>query len=219
MTNRMPKTGRIVLTPMLNELGKLIGDFTIAKTGDDKFMIWGSSAAQKYHMRWFEKHLPKDGSVRIHRFDQTLVGLSIAGPKSPGAAAEAGRRRRVVEGVPLHGLPRDGGRRRALHGQPHHLHRRSRLRDLDGAGLPAAGLQGDQGGRRRVRHRRFRHARAALHAAGKELPDLVPRAAPDLRRLRRRHGPLHQAGEERLRRPRGRGEGEGGRRRSCAASR
>ncbi|MDX8468003.1 FAD-dependent oxidoreductase [Mesorhizobium sp. VK23B] len=82
MTNRMPKTGRIVLTPMVNEFGKLIGDFTIAKTGEDRFMIWGSSAAQKYHMRWFEKHLPKDGSVRIHRFDQTLVGLSIAGPKS-----------------------------------------------------------------------------------------------------------------------------------------
>ncbi|RWE56404.1 FAD-dependent oxidoreductase [Mesorhizobium sp.] len=82
MTNRMPKTGRIVLTPMLNEFGRLIGDFTIAKAGDDRFMIWSSSAAQKYHMRWFEKHLPKDGSVRIHRFDQTLVGLSIAGPKS-----------------------------------------------------------------------------------------------------------------------------------------
>ncbi|MBZ9676076.1 FAD-dependent oxidoreductase [Mesorhizobium sp. ES1-1] len=86
MTNRMPKTGRIVLTPMLNEFGKLIGDFTIAKAGEDRFMIWGSSAAQKYHMRWFEKHLPKDGpresEVRIHRFDQTLVGLSIAGPRS-----------------------------------------------------------------------------------------------------------------------------------------
>ncbi|QKD03396.1 GcvT family protein [Mesorhizobium loti] len=86
MTNRMPKTGRIVLTPMVNEFGKLIGDFTIAKAAEDRFMIWGSSAAQKYHMRWFEKHLPKDGprgsEVRIHRFDQTLVGLSIAGPKS-----------------------------------------------------------------------------------------------------------------------------------------
>ncbi|MER8959266.1 FAD-dependent oxidoreductase [Mesorhizobium sp. M0701] len=86
MTNRMPKTGRIVLTPMLNEFGRLIGDFTIAKAGprggEDRFMIWGSSAAQKYHMRWFEKHLPKDGSIRIHRFDQMLVGLSIAGPKS-----------------------------------------------------------------------------------------------------------------------------------------
>lgn len=82
MTNRMPKTGRIVLSPMLNELGKLIGDFTIAKAGDERFMVWGSSAAARYHMRWFEKHLPKDGSVRIHRFDQTLAGLSIAGPKS-----------------------------------------------------------------------------------------------------------------------------------------
>lgn len=82
MTNRMPKKGRIVLTPMLNEFGKLIGDFTIAHAGDDRFIIWGSSAAQKYHMRWFEKQLPKDGSVRIHRFDQTLVGLSIAGPKA-----------------------------------------------------------------------------------------------------------------------------------------
>ncbi|RST84309.1 FAD-dependent oxidoreductase [Aquibium carbonis] len=88
MTNRMPKTGRIVLTPMLNENGKLIGDFTIAKTGDEKFMIWGSSSAQKYHMRWFEQHLPADGSVRIHRFDQTLVGLSIAGPKSQALLAK-----------------------------------------------------------------------------------------------------------------------------------
>ncbi|WP_159586024.1 GcvT family protein [Chelativorans xinjiangense] len=82
MTNRMPKAGRIVLSPMLNEFGKLIGDFTIARAGEERFMIWGSSAAQVYHMRWFEKHLPRDGSVRIHRFDQTLVGLSIAGPKS-----------------------------------------------------------------------------------------------------------------------------------------
>lgn len=82
MTNRMPKVGRLVLTPMLNEFGKLIGDFTIACTDEERFIIWGSSAAQKYHMRWFQKHLPKDGSVRIHRFDQTLVGLSIAGPNS-----------------------------------------------------------------------------------------------------------------------------------------
>ncbi|PSH65980.1 GcvT family protein [Phyllobacterium sophorae] len=82
MTNTMPKTGRLVLTPMLNEKGKLIGDFTIAKAADDRFLIWGSSAAQRYHMRWFQKHQPKDGSVRIHRFDQTLVGLAIAGPKA-----------------------------------------------------------------------------------------------------------------------------------------
>jgi dimethylglycine dehydrogenase len=88
MTNRMPKTGRIVLTPMLNAFGKLIGDFTIAKAGQERFMIWGSSAAQKHHMRWFEQHLPKDGPVRIHRFDQALVGLSIAGPRSQDLLAK-----------------------------------------------------------------------------------------------------------------------------------
>ena len=31
MTNRMPRAGRLVLTPMLNQSGKLIGDFTIAR--------------------------------------------------------------------------------------------------------------------------------------------------------------------------------------------
>ena len=84
MTNTMPKAGRLVLTPMLNHNGKLIGDFTIAKSQakshDSIFYVWGSSGAQIYHMRWFEQHLPSDGSVSIHRFGQTMVGLSIAGP-------------------------------------------------------------------------------------------------------------------------------------------
>ena len=33
-------------------------------------------------MRWFERHLPKDGSVTLRRLDLSLVGLSIAGPRS-----------------------------------------------------------------------------------------------------------------------------------------
>jgi dimethylglycine dehydrogenase len=82
MTNRMPRTGRIILTPMLNEFGKLIGDFTIAKADDERFYMWGSSQAQIYHMRWFERHLPGDGSVSIRPFGMGLVGLSIAGPRS-----------------------------------------------------------------------------------------------------------------------------------------
>jgi dimethylglycine dehydrogenase len=82
MTNKMPRTGRLILTPMLNPQGKLIGDFTIAKAAEDRFLMWGSSQAQKYHMRWFERQVPNDGSVRIHRYDMSLVGLSIAGPKS-----------------------------------------------------------------------------------------------------------------------------------------
>ncbi len=82
MTNRMPKVGRIVLTPMLNPGGKLIGDFTIASAAPERFLMWGSSQAQIYHMRWFEAHLPADGSVDLKRLDMGMVGLSIAGPRS-----------------------------------------------------------------------------------------------------------------------------------------
>lgn len=82
MTNRMPKTGRIVLTPMLNEKGRIIGDFTIAKVSSRRFYMWGSSQAEVYHMRWFERHLPNDGSVAIRAINLGWVGLSIAGPKA-----------------------------------------------------------------------------------------------------------------------------------------
>ena len=82
MTNKMPNNGRMVLTPMLNEKGKLIGDFTIAKAGDDHFYMWGSSQAEKYHMRWFEKYLPTDNSVSVRAINLSWVGLTIAGPNA-----------------------------------------------------------------------------------------------------------------------------------------
>ena len=82
MTNNMPKLGRIILTPMLNENGKLIGDFTIVKANENRFLVFGSLGATKYHMRWFEKQLPSDGTVNIKRLDMTLQGLSIAGPNA-----------------------------------------------------------------------------------------------------------------------------------------
>lgn len=82
MANKMPRQGRLILTPMLNEQGKIIGDFTIAKADDNRFFMFGSSQAQIYHMRWFEQHLPKDGSVNVRNIDLGLVGLSIAGPNS-----------------------------------------------------------------------------------------------------------------------------------------
>jgi dimethylglycine dehydrogenase len=82
MANTMPAPGRIMLTPMLNQQGKIIGDFTLANAGDGRYMMWGSSQAQVYHMRWFEQHLPKDGSVRVAPLGMKLIGLSLAGPRS-----------------------------------------------------------------------------------------------------------------------------------------
>jgi dimethylglycine dehydrogenase len=82
LANAIPRTGRIALAPMLNAHGKLIGDFTVARTAPDRFHVWGSSAAQIHHMRWFEAHLPDDGSVAVERLGMKLMGLMLAGPRS-----------------------------------------------------------------------------------------------------------------------------------------
>ena len=77
---RLPKPGRMALAPMLKQDGRLIGDFTIAQLNQRAWYIFGSGIAEQYHMRWFEKHLPNDGSVRVEALGLSQVGLSIAGP-------------------------------------------------------------------------------------------------------------------------------------------
>ena len=79
---RIPAIGRMVLAPMLKDDGKLIGDFTLAKLGEGDFLVIGSGIAEDYHMRWFEQHLPADGSVTVEPLNLGLVGLSVAGPKA-----------------------------------------------------------------------------------------------------------------------------------------
>ena len=81
LANRIPAQGRMLLSPMLNPRGTLIGDFTLAKLGPERFMIFGSGPAEAYHMRWFGQHLPDEG-VTLRSMRSDLVGLSIAGPKS-----------------------------------------------------------------------------------------------------------------------------------------
>ena len=79
---RLPVFGRMTLAPMLKHDGRLIGDFTLANLGDEGFLIIGSGLAEDYHMRWFQQHLPADGSVSIVAQGGALAGLAIAGPRS-----------------------------------------------------------------------------------------------------------------------------------------
>ncbi len=81
MANRMPKIGRLILSPMLNHHGKLIGDFTIGRLASDRFYLFGAGIAETYHIRWFRQHLP-DRGVEIRPLGLELVGLSVAGPKA-----------------------------------------------------------------------------------------------------------------------------------------
>jgi len=83
LTARLPAPGRITLTAMLNEAGRIVGEFTVARAGDaEEFYLFGSMPAEVHHSRWFRHHLPADGSVRFEVLGLGLVGLSVAGPRS-----------------------------------------------------------------------------------------------------------------------------------------
>jgi dimethylglycine dehydrogenase len=81
MANRVPAVGRIALTPMLNDRGKLIGDFTMCRVAADHVFLVGTYAAETYYMRWFERHMPAAG-VSVRPCAMEYVGLSVAGPHS-----------------------------------------------------------------------------------------------------------------------------------------
>jgi dimethylglycine dehydrogenase len=81
MANRVAPVGRIALTPMLNERGKLIGDFTMCRLEADRVLLIGTLAAETYYLRWFERHPPPAG-VRVRACAREYVGLSVAGPEA-----------------------------------------------------------------------------------------------------------------------------------------
>ncbi len=83
LTTRMPAVGRITLTAMLNDAGRIVGEFTVARpTEADEWFLFGSLPAEVHHSRWFRHHLPDDGSVRFEVLGLGLTGLSVAGPRS-----------------------------------------------------------------------------------------------------------------------------------------
>ena len=81
LAGKLPKPGRISLSPMLTYKGKLYGDLTVACLNENEFMVFGSGAAQEMHRRWFESHMAKFNVKYSNRSDD-FHGISIAGPKS-----------------------------------------------------------------------------------------------------------------------------------------
>ena len=78
---RVPKPGRLALTPLLTPAGKLYGDLTVACLSEEHFILFGSGVAQEMHRRWFEKHLPENG-VQYRNMSDALHGWALSGPNS-----------------------------------------------------------------------------------------------------------------------------------------
>jgi dimethylglycine dehydrogenase len=81
LAGRSPKPGRMVLTPMLNERGTIMGDFSLARLADDRFLMIGSGVAEIFHARWFDRHPPPAGT-EVRALPHALNGFMIAGPRS-----------------------------------------------------------------------------------------------------------------------------------------
>ena len=112
MAGYIPKPGRMTLTPMLTEKGRLYGDLTVACLGEDHFMLFGSGAMQDAHSRFWAKTLPE--GVRHENQTAEWHGIAISGPKSRDLLARITRddvsaeafkfrdtRRTFVGGVPV----------------------------------------------------------------------------------------------------------------------
>jgi dimethylglycine dehydrogenase len=81
LANRLPAEGRMALAPMLNDAGKLIGDFTVANLGPERFFVVGSGIAEEYHLRWWERRRGAM-AVELQPLTKALNGFSVAGPRS-----------------------------------------------------------------------------------------------------------------------------------------
>jgi dimethylglycine dehydrogenase len=79
-TNTLPKIGRTSLTAMLNPQGRIVGEFSVSRTGDDEFFLFGSQAAEVHHSRWFLDHLPAGSAIEFEVLGLSMVGLTVAGP-------------------------------------------------------------------------------------------------------------------------------------------
>ncbi|MCR8725057.1 GcvT family protein [Frigidibacter sp. ROC022] len=87
MANRVPEQGRIALTPMLSPSGAIIGDFTMARLGEEQVQLTASYSAQNFHLRWFWAH--QDKGVSIRNVSKERLGFQIAGKHAREVLAAA----------------------------------------------------------------------------------------------------------------------------------
>ncbi len=82
MAGRIPKVGRLSLTPMLAPSGKLIGDFTVSCLSEEEFRLTASYGSQDYHLRWFLDHVDREDEVEVRNISDAATGFQIAGPRA-----------------------------------------------------------------------------------------------------------------------------------------
>jgi len=90
LAGRLPKPGRVALSPMLSPKGRLAGDLTVSCLAEDRFLLLGSGTAQEMHRRWFQANLPAE-DVRYANVSDALHGVALSGPRARDLLARVTR--------------------------------------------------------------------------------------------------------------------------------
>jgi dimethylglycine dehydrogenase len=81
MANRLPRLGRMALSPMLSPRGRLAGDFSISRIAPQRFLLLGADTMQLAFLRHLRRYLPAQG-VELKNLSADYGGLHICGPNA-----------------------------------------------------------------------------------------------------------------------------------------
>ena len=74
--------GSCVYTQLCNQRGGIEADLTFMRLAPDLFYGVTGSAFGMRDMHWIRRHMPKDGSVRMHEVTNAFAVLNVVGPKA-----------------------------------------------------------------------------------------------------------------------------------------
>jgi len=76
------RVGRVVYTPILTPSGTFKADLTIMRLAEDRFRVVTGGAFGMSDLKWFQDHLPEDGSVQIQDQTSAWCTLGLWGPRA-----------------------------------------------------------------------------------------------------------------------------------------
>ena len=210
MAGRIPAEGRMALIAHAEHHGRLIGDFTVAKLGPERFRLTASLRRPRPITALVPGAPAGEGRRDCATSRSTRSASRSPDPSARELLQPRDPRRRLERGAAVPGGPADGGRADPRLGRPRHLHRRPRLRDLCAG--PPAGCALSRRWPRRARDMGLRpfgmRAMMSLRLE-KSFGSWMREFKPDYTPGRDWPRPLRQLQEERFHRPRRGAEGQG----------
>jgi heterotetrameric sarcosine oxidase gamma subunit len=76
------KPGRVVYTQWLNERAGIEADLTVARLGDDQYLVMTAAATGLAEQRWLQKNLADEENVRISDVSSSQAAFGISGPRA-----------------------------------------------------------------------------------------------------------------------------------------